>query len=57
MATLDALSPLSVLKRGFSITETADGDIVRASQQVSTGDDLRIRLSNGELTAKVLTQK
>jgi exodeoxyribonuclease VII large subunit len=55
MAKLDALSPLSVLKRGFSITETADGSIVRFSDQVAPGDELNVRLAEGNLTAKVLT--
>ena len=57
MAKLDALSPLSVLKRGFSIAENADGDIVRNAGQVSVGDDLRLRLGTGELGARVTSKK
>ena len=53
MAKLDALSPLSVLKRGFSITETEQGEIVREASQVSVGEELKIRLSEGKLTATV----
>jgi exodeoxyribonuclease VII large subunit len=55
MAKLDALSPLSVLKRGFSITETMDGAIVRDTEQVAPGDELNLRFAEGSLTAKVLT--
>ena len=57
MARLDALSPLSVLKRGFSITEMADGTIVRNSRQTKAGDKLKIRLSNGKLDAEVLASE
>jgi exodeoxyribonuclease VII large subunit len=57
MARLDALSPLSVLKRGFSITEMADGAIVRDSKQAKIGDKLKIRLANGKLDAEVLASE
>ncbi|MEO7673406.1 MAG: exodeoxyribonuclease VII large subunit, partial [Pyrinomonadaceae bacterium] len=57
MARLDALSPLSVLKRGFSITETADGTIVRDSAQAKAGDEVKIRLANGKLDAVVLASE
>lgn len=57
MAKLDALSPLSVLKRGFSIAETARGEIVRSIDQISVGDDLRVRLASGEIGAAVTSKK
>ena len=57
MAQLDALSPLSVLNRGFSITATNDGTIVRNSGQVTAGDKLSIRLANGKLDAEVLASE
>ncbi len=40
MASLDALSPLSVLKRGFSIVETEAGEILRDARQAKTNDKL-----------------
>ncbi|CAN5475230.1 exodeoxyribonuclease VII large subunit [soil metagenome] len=57
MAKLDALSPLSVLNRGFSITEKENGEIVRNSKQTQTGDKLNIRLANGKLSAEVLASE
>ncbi len=53
MAKLDALSPLSVLTRGYSITQKPDGEIVRDAHQTSAGDKLNIRLANGKLGVKV----
>ena len=55
MATLDALSPLAVLNRGFSITQNANGEIVRDAAKTKTGDRLKIRLANGKLNAEVLS--
>ncbi len=54
VAKLDALSPLSVLHRGFSITQTADGRILRDPADVRPGDKLKIRLEKGKLNAAVL---
>jgi exodeoxyribonuclease VII large subunit len=53
MASLDALSPLSVLSRGFSITENAAGGILRDSRQTKAGDELKIRLAKGKLKVEV----
>ena len=54
MASLDAMSPLKVLERGYSITHSIDGRILRSSEGVAEGDRLRIRLSRGELGAIVM---
>lgn len=57
MASLDALSPLSVLKRGFSITENEKGEILRDVGQVVIEENVQIRLANGKLKAKVLEKE
>lgn len=54
MARLDALSPLSVLHRGYSITQKPSGEIVRNAHQTQAGERLRVRLAKGELDAEVL---
>jgi exodeoxyribonuclease VII large subunit len=54
MASLDALSPLSVLRRGFAIAETESGEILRASENVKINDTVKIRLAEGKIEAKVL---
>lgn len=53
MASLDALSPLSVLKRGYSITQSESGEIISSVEQIKQNADVQIRLSDGKLKAKV----
>jgi exodeoxyribonuclease VII large subunit len=52
-ARLDVLSPLSVLKRGYSITQNADGEIIRDAHQTHVGERLNIRVARGEIEAEV----
>ena len=54
MASLDALSPLSVLNRGFSIAENEKGEIWRDAGKVKSGDEVKIRLAKGRIEARVL---
>lgn len=54
---LDSLSPLSVLNRGYSITETQDGRILYDAADAAKGDKLKIRLSRGKLDAEVLSSE
>ncbi len=53
MASLDALSPLAVLKRGYSITETENGKIIRSISEIMPDERVQIRLADGKLKAKV----
>jgi exodeoxyribonuclease VII large subunit len=53
MASLDALSPLSVLKRGYSMTQNEKGKIISSITQIKTNGNVQIRLSDGKLKAKV----
>ncbi len=50
---LEALSPLKVLARGYSLTQRADGLVVRDVAEVSVGDVLTTRLSRGQLQVRV----
>ncbi len=54
MASLDALSPLAVLQRGFSIVETEAGEILRDAREIKANETVNIRLSRGKIRAKVL---
>ena len=53
-ARLDALSPLQTLARGYSVTESvADGRVVRDVNQLTTGQQLRVRLARGRALCRV----
>lgn len=51
---LDALSPLAILDRGYSIcSRLPDGKIVRSVKDVSVGNVLNILFTDGEVTSEV----
>ena len=52
-AKLDALSPLKVLARGYSVVLTPDGRVVQRAAQVQIGEQVDIKLHQGSLTASV----
>ena len=52
-ASLDALSPLAVLQRGFAIAQSADGKLLRDAKMVSIGDSIKVRLAVGRIGARV----
>ncbi len=52
-ASLDALSPLRVLGRGYALAETKGGVVVRRIDQLAKGDAVRIRVGDGSFAAKV----
>lgn len=52
-AKLDAMSPLKVLTRGYSIVEGGDGTILRSASQTAPGQTIRVTLTDGSLTAVV----
>jgi len=52
-AKLDALNPLSVLTRGYSAIFDDAGQTVRSVRNLTPGDTLRLRLTDGDVTAEV----
>jgi exodeoxyribonuclease VII large subunit len=50
---LETLSPLNVLNRGYSLTRTADGRLVRDPADVQPGDTLVTRVAGGEISSTV----
>ncbi|MCA2017804.1 exodeoxyribonuclease VII large subunit [Vibrio tritonius] len=50
---LDTVSPLSTLSRGYSITQNAQGKVVRSAQEVNVGDTLITRLADGEIHSTI----
>jgi exodeoxyribonuclease VII large subunit len=52
-ARLRALSPLSVLDRGYALVFASDGTVVRSSSQLASGDIVTTRLAEGGFTSRV----
>jgi exodeoxyribonuclease VII large subunit len=53
-ARLEALSPLNVLARGYSLTRTGTGrEVVRSPDQVRPGDLLETRIQHGRIVSRV----
>ena len=52
-ARVRALDPANVLARGWSITRTADGRVVRAPDEVAAGDVLITDLAGGVVRSRV----
>ena len=56
-AKLDAMSPLKVLSRGYSMTQKTDGAVIRSVSQIAIGDVVEITMSDGRVTAAVTNVK
>lgn len=52
-ASLDALSPLKVLGRGYALAQQPDGTVLRSADQARIGETLRLRLADGALRCQV----
>lgn len=51
--TLNTVSPLAVLGRGYAVVTHLGGAVVRRAAEVQTGETLRVRVSEGEFGAEV----
>jgi exodeoxyribonuclease VII large subunit len=55
--TLDAVSPLATLERGFAVVSRADSsEVLRDAAHVPAGTEIEARLSKGKLRATVTGQ-
>lgn len=52
-ASLQALSPLKVLSRGYSLTQKSDGTLLRSAACVAPGETLTTRLASGIVRSAV----
>lgn len=55
-AQAEAMSPLSVLARGYGIAEKGDGGVIHSVRDVKNGDEITLHVSDGRIRAEV-TQK
>ena len=53
LSSLEALSPLSTLRRGYAIVQDEDGRVVTDSSVLTAGQDLSVRLRTGEADVTV----
>jgi exodeoxyribonuclease VII large subunit len=53
-AALDAMSPLKVLGRGYSMTTDQQGRVITQAEQVEAGDTVNIQLKAGSLYCSVI---
>jgi len=51
---LNALSPLSVMDRGYAVASSADGRLIKTVEKIGAGDRISVRLSDGSLDTEVL---
>jgi len=52
-ASLDALSPLAILNRGYALVFDSSGRLVKDAASVTPGDEVTARVAHGKLTAVV----
>ncbi len=52
-ASLDALSPLRVLKRGYAVPCDPDGRLIRSAAALSPGDKLSLTMHDGSISCRV----
>ena len=57
VSKLDAMSPLKVLTRGYSMAQTEQGKVLRSVRQVEIGERIHISLSDGSLRATVMQKE
>ena len=53
-ASLSHLDPQSVLERGYSITRTADGTVLRSAGALASGTELDTTLARGRVRSRVI---
>lgn len=51
LVKLDAISPIKTLLRGYSIATDNSGKVLRKVSDIDVGDEFRLHLSDGEVTA------
>jgi len=55
VSTLQALSPLKIMDRGYSVTYTKENSLLKSISQTNTGDSILVRVSDGTLNCTVDT--
>ncbi len=53
LGKLEALSPVSILRRGYSLTFTQDETLIKKKSQLKIGDRIRTRISDGVIQSEI----
>lgn len=53
VSTLQALSPLKIMDRGYSVTYTENKTLLKSISQANRGDSILVRVSDGTLNCTV----
>lgn len=53
LGKLNALSPLAVIERGYSVAKTAGGAIIKSASQIAVNDNINIEFANGSAVCSV----
>ncbi|MCD7753529.1 MAG: exodeoxyribonuclease VII large subunit [Clostridiales bacterium] len=56
-AGLDAMSPMKVLARGYSLAQNGEGRILSSVSQVALGEEITLRVADGRLNCTVMNKK
>lgn len=56
-ASLNALSPLAVLSRGYSVVYDNEGHIVKNADELNVNDQITVKMANGKIFANVIELK
>ena len=57
VSKLDAMSPLKVLTRGYSMAQNERGEVLRSVHQTELGERISVHVSDGVLRATVMEKK
>ena len=53
VALLDSLSPLKTMLRGYSVANNSKGKLISKVADVNIGENISIRVTDGNISAKV----
>lgn len=51
--TLNIVSPLSTLERGYTLTSTENGKLIHSSQKLKIGDNIKTRFAESTVTSQI----
>ncbi len=57
VASLEALSPVAILDRGYALVFDAGGTLIKDSSQLAAGDPISARLARGRVRARVTSSE